>query len=263
MESIPQPRFLGKRVRNTSPLLRASYALMVATFLTTQNGAAQAPGIQNIDESLLRGDVKTATARDLSTIEPPPSGLKLRDAPPRYRLQPGDELTLTFPFVPTFDQTITIMPDGYVNLRGIGDVFVGGQTVPDFKKSVEGRYSEILREPVISIELKEFQKPYFTVNGEVGKPGKYDLVATTTVTEALAIAGGLTERAKHSQVLIIRRFSEDLLQVKSFNIKSMMRNRSAEDLYLQPGDMVYVPRSFISKVKEFIPRLGLGIGIGY
>src|SRR5687767_4153611 len=57
---------------------------------------------------------------------------KVETAPDvRYRLRPGDVIELNFPFVPTFNDTITIQPDGYITLRALGGLRVDGLTVPE------------------------------------------------------------------------------------------------------------------------------------
>ena len=49
---------------------------------------------------------------------------------PRYRLHAGDILDLTFTFTPEFNQTVTVQPDGYINLRGVGDGMLPPWLVP-------------------------------------------------------------------------------------------------------------------------------------
>jgi polysaccharide export outer membrane protein len=110
----------------------------------------------------------------------------------------------------------------------------------------------------MTIVLKEFEKPYFVATGEVTRPGKFELRGATTVSQALAFAGGLTRSAKHSQVVVFRRYSNELLEVKQIDIKKMFNARDmSEDLMLRPGDTLYVPRSKLSQLAPFLPRPGL------
>ena len=76
--------------------------------------------------------------------------------------------------------------------------------------------------------LKEFERPYFIVGGEVGKPGKYELRSDTTVAEAVQIAGGLTQQAKHSQVVLFRRVNDDLVETRLLNLKKMLKESSLQ-----------------------------------
>jgi len=179
---------------------------------------------------------------------------------PRYQLCKSDVFDLDFPFTPEFNQTVTVQPDGYITLRGVGDLQVEGQTVPEVTQSLRTAYGKILRDPVVTIALKDFDKPYFIVSGQVGRPGKYDLRGDTTVTQAVAIAGGFNDNSKHSQVLLFRRVSNDWVEVKKLNIKQMLQAENlSEDLHLRPGDMLFVPKSAVSKIRPWIPYPSMGL----
>jgi polysaccharide export outer membrane protein len=170
---------------------------------------------------------------------------------PRYLLRPSDVLQLTFPITPEYDQTISVQPDGFVSLRGVGDLHIAGKTVPELAESLHKVYGSFLNDPIINIEMKDFEKPYFTAGGELGKPGKYELRGDTTVSEAIAMAGGFTEKSKHSEVVIFRRTNGGWEPGKLLNVKSMMANKNlGEDIYLRPGDMIFVPKNKISKIKD-------------
>jgi len=182
---------------------------------------------------------------------------------PRYMLRPGDVFDLQFEFSPEFNQSVTVQPDGYVTLKGVGDVYVGGKTVPELTQTLHEQYIKFLANPVISVVLKEFEKPYFIANGMVEKPGKYELRGDTTVIEGLAIAGGLNKSAKNSQVLLFRRVSAEWVEAHEINVKEMLSGKNLnEDLHLKPGDMIYVPKSRWSTVKQFIPYNALGTVAG-
>jgi len=179
---------------------------------------------------------------------------------PRYQLRPLDVLIITFSATPEFDQTVTVQPDGYIALRGAGDLHVQSKSVPEVKTLLGDVYKKILHEPVINVELKEFEKPYFIAGGEFGKPGKYELRGDTTVAEAVAIAGGYTDRAKHSQILVFRRVPNGWLEAKRVDIKAMMnRQNLSEDIQVRSGDLIFVPKSVFSKVRQFIPSSGFSI----
>jgi protein involved in polysaccharide export with SLBB domain len=176
----------------------------------------------------------------------------------RYRLTPSDVIELRFPYVTEFDQIITVQPDGYASLRGVGDLRVQSRTLPELRQMLIEAYSPIIRDPAITIVLKEFEKPYFVATGEVLHPGKFELRGATTVTQALAFAGGLSKSAKHSQIVVFRRYSNELLEVKQVDVKRMFASRDlSEDLVLRPGDTLYVPRSRMSQIAPFLPRPGL------
>jgi protein involved in polysaccharide export with SLBB domain len=196
------------------------------------------------------------------TAAPQPTGI---DASPlqrrgsRYRLCASDVIAVTFPLTQEFNQTLSIQPDGFVSLAGAGDIHLEGLTTQESVKAIRGAYANILNDPLVTVDLKDFNKPFFTVGGQVNHPGKYDLRGPTSVTEAVAMAGGFNQAALHSQVLLFRRENDAWYEVKSLNLKKILRGHDlSEDTELRPGDMLYVPQNFISKAKKFIPSSGFG-----
>lgn len=179
---------------------------------------------------------------------------------PRYRIEAGDSFDLTFELSPEFNQTaVSVQPDGFVTLRGVGDIKVGGQTVPELTSTLRQAYGKILNNPLISVVLKEFEKPYFVADGQVAKPGKYEMHGNMTVTQAIAIAGGFQSSAKHSQVVLFRRVDDQWTEAKLIDVKKMENNRDLrEDPFLHPGDMLFVPKNIMSKIDRFLPNLSMG-----
>src|SRR6266853_5604484 len=117
---------------------------------------------------------------------------------PLYRLSKSDTVDVNFTFSPDFNQSLTVQPDGFVALKGAGTLLAEGLTIPQMQQAVVYAYRGSLHEPEITVTLKDFEKPYFLASGEVAKPGKYELRGDLTVNEAVAIAGGLTQQARHS-----------------------------------------------------------------
>ncbi|MGZ5484060.1 MAG: polysaccharide biosynthesis/export family protein [Pyrinomonadaceae bacterium] len=172
----------------------------------------------------------------------------------RYRLQPGDVFEIQYRYSPEFNQTVTVQPDGYVSLEIGGDLKVAGLTIEQTRQAILRRASARLREPVATIVLKEFQRPYFVIAGEVAQPGKIEMRERVTAIQAIMLAGGMKETARSSQVVVFRGInSSDMAEVKLLNLKSIRRTSDLEnDITLQPGDMVYVPRDKISKIERFM-----------
>jgi polysaccharide export outer membrane protein len=188
------------------------------------------------------------------------TGPRLQARDQRYRIWAGDSFDISFDLSPEFNQTaITVQPDGFVTLRGVGDLKVSGQTVPELTNTLRHAYEKILHDPLISVVLKDFEKPYFIANGEIGHPGKYDLRGQVTLTEAIAVAGGFTDKAKHSQVLLFRRVDDQWMEAKLLNVKKMQKSGNlSEDPFLHPGDMLFVPKNTFSKIEHFIPTANVG-----
>ena len=179
---------------------------------------------------------------------------------PHYRLHKSDVVDISFAFAPEFNQTITVQPDGFVQLRDVEELYAEGHTLSELQQAIRERYSPTLHNPEVTVVLKDFDKPYFIASGEVTHPGKYELRGDTTLSEAVAIAGGFTGQAKHSQVVLFRHASPELVEAHLLNVKKMMNSRSlAEDVHLRPGDMVFVPQNTLSKIRKFLPATNLSM----
>ena len=193
------------------------------------------------------------TQAEVSTNSiPDQSDLQRRN--PRYKVELDDILTISFPLSPEFDQSsVMVQPDGYLNLEGAQSIYVRGLTVPEIVEELKKAYSGVLHDPIINVDLIDFQKAFFLVSGQVGKPGQYDLRHDTTVSEAIAIAGGFASTAK-TQVFLYHRVSKDWVEVKKLSLKDLLNGKNAnEDAQLSSGDMIFVPEKFIANFRKYVP----------
>jgi polysaccharide export outer membrane protein len=180
---------------------------------------------------------------------------------PRYRINRDDILSLSFPLSPEFNQPkVMVQPDGYITLQGAGSIYIQNLTVPETVEAVKKAYSNILHEPIVDIDLIDFQRPYFVVLGQVGKPGQYDLRYDMTVTEAVAVAGGFAPTAK-TQVFLYRRMATGWQEAKELKLNDILHGKNVrEDAEMHPGDMIFVPEKTITKIRKYIPY-GVGTSV--
>ncbi len=184
----------------------------------------------------------------------PSSGPVLEERHPHYVLQREDVLLVSFPLSPELNQTVTVQPDGYINLQNAGSIYAQGLTAPELVLAIKKAYTGILHDPIVDVDVQDFQKPFFTVSGQVGKPGQYELRSDITLAEAIAVAGGMTMPTARSQVFLFHRASKDWMEVRKVDMKDILNGKNAnEDPTIQPGDMVYVPEKFIAKFRKYVP----------
>jgi polysaccharide export outer membrane protein len=177
----------------------------------------------------------------------------LQQRNPRYKIQREDVLNVSFALSPELNQTATVQPDGYLTLQNGGTLYVQGMTVPEVVDAIKKTYANVLHNPIVDVDLKDFQKPYFMVLGQVGKPGQYDLRYDMTVTEAIAFAGGFAPTAK-TQVFLYRRDGAMWVEAKELKLKDILHGKNvSEDVAMRPGDMIFVPEKTITKVRKYIP----------
>lgn len=178
----------------------------------------------------------------------------------RYRLQPSDVIEVRFRFSPEFNETVSVQPDGFITLQVTGDIKVAGSTVPEATQEIVRKSAKVLHDPEVTIALKEFVKPAFYVGGNVVKPGKFELHGDMTVTDAITSAGGFAPGAKDTDVLLFRRISREMVEVKRIDVKRAIEKEALrEDIGLQPNDSIYVSKSWVGKIDRFmqVARLGM------
>jgi polysaccharide export outer membrane protein len=179
---------------------------------------------------------------------------------PRYTLRAGDVLELQYRYTPEFNQTVTVLPDGYINLNLVGDVRVSDLTVEQAHDLIVQKASVRLNEPELNLILKQFQQPYIVVAGEVNKPGKMDLRDNTTAMQAVLLSGGFLASAQTSQVLLFRKINGDTAEIKVLNLGKVRKTSDLEhDIMLESGDMLFVPRDKLEKVSRYIKVLNIGM----
>jgi protein involved in polysaccharide export with SLBB domain len=222
------------------------------------NGAAPANAPSPAVESTMTGSNPAASATPDSNSMPNANGqqnsvpqLQTRD--PRYRINKTDVLNINFLFTPEYDQNLQVQPDGYVIPRGIPQIHAENMTIPEFTEALQQSYGKILHDPVVTVLPTNVVPAYFIAGGEVHTPGRYTFQGDTTIAQAIVLAGGFTSAAKHSQVILFRRINNEWVEGRRVDLKHMLNTADlSEDIHLQPGDMLYVPKNTVSKVQQWL-----------
>ena len=178
--------------------------------------------------------------------------------PPNYVLQPGDQLTVRFFYHRDNNQDLIVQPDGKIVLPHLGELTVAGQKPEDLAKQIAQGYSDILRDPEVDVQVKQFAGQRIYVGGEVVRPGFVDLSAGMTTLQAIVQAGGFRDTAKLSNIVVVRNGSKtDGAKPEGIlvDLEEVVEGRDfSKDLALQPQDIVYVPQTSIAKVNQFIDK---------
>ena len=171
----------------------------------------------------------------------------------RYRIQADDIIEIHYRYTPEFDQSVTVQPDGFVTLQIVGDVKLQGLSLEQAKTALTDKAKLRLKDPEMTLILKDFEKPYFVVAGEVSTPGRYEMRGSLTAVQAIAVAGGFKTSAKHSQVLLFRRISADTGKTQILNLRAAMAAPDSEfNTEVRPGDVLIVPQNVVSKIERYV-----------
>jgi polysaccharide biosynthesis/export protein len=134
-----------------------------------------------------------------------------------------------------------VLPDGTVNLKVIGPMAAAGLSLEAFSEQVQQAAAKYVNEPTVTVTVRELNSRKVYITGEVENPNAYPLAGPRTVMQLIALAGGLTEYAKKSEITISREEGGKLVQYK-FNYNDFAKGKRLEqNIKLRPGDVVNVP----------------------
>lgn len=187
--------------------------------------------------------------------------------PPEYRIARGDELNFRFFHTPELNTVATVRSDGRLMLPLLGEVQVEGLTMAELAARVMAALSPQVKRPEVTINVQGTGSQRVFVGGEVVRPGMQPLAGPLSVLQAVMVAEGLRDTAQPREVLLLRRGPQGERQVLPVNLKAAMDgDDAAQDILLQPFDVVLVPRSGIANLNQWVDqyiRRNLPISVGW
>jgi polysaccharide biosynthesis/export protein len=188
------------------------------------------------------------------------AGQTFADRDPHYQLQVEDKVEVQYRYTPEYNAGVAVQPDGVVTLPYIGEIKVAGMTLAEASEAIRLKACERLRDPDVVVLLKDYVKPYFIIAGEVTRPGRMDLRGDVGLIEAIALGGGFKDSAHRKQVILLRKTASDSAQVSVIDANKLMSAGGVqEDIRIHAGDMVVIPRNFISKLSPYMKLTETGL----
>ncbi len=169
-----------------------------------------------------------------------------------YRLQVGDTLALHYLSYPDLDDMATVGPDGHVALRLVNDFPIAGMTIADATKATNESYKGILNHPGITLTIRSYSLQQIYVAGEVNSPGVIRSNVPLTAAGAIAQAGGMKLATAHSDdALLLRRRPDGSIAYYRLDFHADLPSRAGDPI-LKNNDMIYVPRTAIGSVADWV-----------
>jgi protein involved in polysaccharide export with SLBB domain len=146
---------------------------------------------------------------------------------------------------------VTIRPDGFVSVPYIADVRAAGLTVGELTDTVNKKYKDIIEDMSVSVLLRDVIGNLIYVDGEVAKPGVFTMKGPMSVQHAIAMAGGTIPSAEPRTVLVMTKAPDGRVLPRTVDLTHM---NAASDAQLCRNDLVYVPRSLISRADIWVDQ---------
>ena len=169
-------------------------------------------------------------------------------------LGPGDEVEVTVYGAPDLSGHSRVSANGNISMPLIGDVRIAGLSSSEAEGAIEAklRQNNVVKDPQVSVYVKEYGSSGISVAGEVAKPGFYSALGPHRLFDVLQEAGGPTDKAAN-EVVVSHRGQED---PTTLTISKDPTKMAASNVELQPGDTVVVPKAGIVYVLGEVTRPG-------
>jgi len=173
--------------------------------------------------------------------DPPPEKVPESIVPPDYKIGAGDIISIEVYKEPDASvKAALVRSDGKVTVPLLDDVYIQGMTTAEVKKELTSRLSGQIPGATVTVRIEKSNSKRVYLDGKVRRVGPLDLMGPMTVLEAINTAGGFTDFAKVKKVLIMRTENGVTKQIP-FDYEAFKKGKVAQNIPLQPGDMVIVP----------------------
>ena len=212
----------------TMPVLMLLMLVSIAAF--AQSDAAPRP------------PAPAAAAADKQTGEKPGEGSRAAHSDSSYVIGANDVLAINVWKEPDISRSVPVRSDGKISLPLVGELQAGGQTPQQLEQEITKRLQSYISEPEVTVIVTDSKSQKVNILGMVVRPGAYLLTSSTTVLDAIAMAGGFKDFAKQKSIYVLRQAPDGTQKRIPFNYKDVIKGKNAEqNVRLQAGDTVVIP----------------------
>lgn len=157
-------------------------------------------------------------------------------------LGPGDKIAIKVLYEEDLSGEFTVSLQGTISYPHLGRLDVQGKTCLNIEDQITAALMEgYLSNPSVACSVLEYNSKQIFIFGEVEKPGAFPYKANSTIIDAIAVAGGFSERARRNLTRLNRVVDGEQLQIQ-IPVQSIIEG-SKTPIKLLPGDIIYVPET--------------------
>jgi len=153
--------------------------------------------------------------------------------------------------------SLVIDSSGVAILPLIGDVVIHGRDIQSLRQELTSRYSRYFKEPQVIIRVDSMVSRKYAVLGEVLQTGSFPITMPTTLSDAIAKAGGIGNDGQADSVLLVRRGKTSGIVTKIDMESIIEKGDFALDVLVHNGDIIYVPQNNLAITADFMGKIGI------
>jgi len=159
-----------------------------------------------------------------------------------YVIGANDTLAINVWKEPDVSRSVPVRSDGKISLPLVGELQAAGQTPRQLEHEIAKRLQSYISEPEVTVIVTDSKSQKFNILGMVARPGTYLLSGSTTVLDAIAMAGGFKDFAKKKSIYVLRANPDGTQKRLAFNYKDVIKGTNPEqNIKLLSGDTLVVP----------------------
>lgn len=175
------------------------------------------------------------------------------DRSSKYVLAPGDVVEIKFFYHSQLNERTPIRPDGRISLQLVDDIQASGLTPMELDQALTEAYARHIKDPELSVLVKEFAQRQVYVGGEVNQPGLIRSQESISALRAIFQSGGFKDTGNLESVVILRYDGTPTPVFLIVNLKNTLKHGAEQqDIWLQPYDVVFVPKTYIASANQFM-----------
>jgi polysaccharide export outer membrane protein len=181
-------------------------------------------------------------AQDKKADESAPATSPARTSDDSFVIGADDVIAINVWKEPDLSRSIPVRSDGKITLPLIGEVQAAGKTPHQLELELVSKLQNFISEPEVTVIVQDIRSQRFNILGQVAKPGSYLLTSSTTVLDAIAMAGGFRDFAKKKSIYVLRQNPNGTQSRLPFNYSDVIKGQNFEqNVKLKPRDTVVIP----------------------
>jgi polysaccharide export outer membrane protein len=154
----------------------------------------------------------------------------------------SDVLAISVWKEPEVSRSVPVRSDGKISLPLAGEVQAAGLTPLKLEQDIASKLQNYISEPEVTVIVQQINSRKFNILGMISRPGSYSLTSSSTVLDAIAVAGGFRDFAKQKSIYVLRHNPDGTEARLSFNYKDVIKGKNPDqNVKLQPNDTIVVP----------------------
>jgi polysaccharide biosynthesis/export protein len=187
-------------------------------------------------------DSKSQAPADVATPNQPASATEGKPHDKTFVIGISDVLAINVWKEPDVSRSVPVRSDGKISLPLAGEVQAAGLTPLKLEQDIASRLQNYISEPEVTVIVQQINSQKFNILGMINRPGSYSLTSSSTVLDAIAVAGGFRDFAKQKSIYVLRHNPDGTEARLPFNYKDVIRGKNpAQNVKLQLNDTIVVP----------------------